>query len=159
MLASLNFLKMSDRKAREASLDEFKKLYRGERVQHQIAYFLCHASLADSRVRAFKIATWASVAVAAGLNFWLLLNAHGLNHRISGGLRPVLALSVAVLFQVATVAGSLVVINDYERRRDRYRELHRMLVQWDKQLELSRDLAHRAGDRHYRGKGLAGGID
>lgn len=137
MLTSLNFLKMSDRASRDATLDEFKKLYRGERVQHQIAYFLRHASFADSRVRAFKIATWASVAVAAGLNFWLLLNAHGLNHWISGGVRPVLALSVAALFQVATVAGSLVVINDYERRRDRYRELHRMLVQWDKQLELS----------------------
>ncbi len=52
-------------------------------------------------------------------------------------MRPDLALSVAALFQIATVAGSLVVVNDYERRRDRYRELHRMLVQWDKQLELS----------------------
>src|SRR5579862_1475972 len=137
MLTSLNFLKMSDRAAREATLDEFKKLYRGERVQHQIAYFSRHATLADSRVRAYKAATWASVTVAAGLNFWLLLNAHGLNHWISGRMRPVLALSVAAFFQIATVAGSLVVINDFERRRDRYRELHRMLVQWDKQLELS----------------------
>jgi hypothetical protein len=29
-------------------------------------------------------------------------------------------------------------VNDFQRRRDRYRELHRMLMQWDKQLELSR---------------------
>ena len=40
-------------------------------------------------------------------------------------------------YALATVAGSLVVVNDYVRRRDRYRELHRMLVQWDKQLDLS----------------------
>jgi hypothetical protein len=52
-------------------------------------------------------------------------------------VRPELALLVALCFQIATVAGSLVVVNDYVRRRDRYRELHRMLVQWDKQLELS----------------------
>jgi hypothetical protein len=52
-------------------------------------------------------------------------------------LKPELALSIAIFFQIATVAGSLVVVNDYVRRRDRYRELHRMLVQWDKQLELS----------------------
>ena len=49
-----------------------------------------------------------------------------------------MALSIAICFQVATVAGSLVVVNDYVRRRDRYRELHRMLLQWDKQLELAR---------------------
>jgi hypothetical protein len=81
--------------------------------------------------------TWASTILAAGLDFWLLLNAHGLNHSISARLKPELALSVAIFFQIATVAGSLVVVNDYVRRRDRYRELHRMLVQWDKQLELS----------------------
>jgi len=137
MLTSLNFLKMSDRVARDATLEEFKRLYRGDRVQHQIGYFSRHASLAGARVRGYKIATWASVFVAASLDFWLLLNAHGLNHWISGSWRPVLGLSAAAFFQIATVAGSLVVINDYERRRDRYRELHRMLVQWDKQLELS----------------------
>jgi hypothetical protein len=52
-------------------------------------------------------------------------------------MKPELSLSVAILFQIATVAGSFVVVNDYVRRRDRYYELHRMLMQWDKQLELS----------------------
>jgi hypothetical protein len=137
MLASLNFLKMSDRAARANNLDEFKRRYRGERVQHQIAYFSRHAKHAASWARRYRIVTWASTILAAGLDFWLLLNAHGLNHWISGRMRPELALSVAISFQIATVAGSLVVINDYVRRRDRYRELHRMLVQWDKQLELS----------------------
>ena len=46
-------------------------------------------------------------------------------------------MTVAICFQIATVAGSLVVVYDYVRRRDRYREMHRMLLQWDKQLELS----------------------
>lgn len=137
MLTSLNFLKMSDRPVRENNLEEFKRLYRSERVQHQIAYFSRHAEHAAAWARRYRIVTWASIILAAGLDFWLLLNAHGLDHSISARLKPELALSVALFFQIATVAGSLVVVNDYVRRRDRYRELHRMLVQWDKQLDLS----------------------
>jgi hypothetical protein len=137
MLTSLNFLKLSDRAASENNLDEFKRLYRANRVQDQIAYFSRHANDAAARARRYRNVTWASTILAAGLDFWLLLNAHGLNHWISERLRPELALSVAICFQIATVAGSLVVVYDYVRRRDRYRELHRMLVQWDKQMELS----------------------
>jgi hypothetical protein len=106
-------------------------------VQDQIAYFSRHANHAATRARTYRNIAWASTIVAAGLDFWLLLNAHGLNHWISQRLRPELALLVAFCFQIATVAGSLVVVYDYMRRRDRFRELHRMLVQWDKQLELA----------------------
>jgi hypothetical protein len=137
MLTSLNFLKISDRISRENNLKEFKRVYRSGRVQDQIAYFLRHANAAAARERNYRVATWLATSVAVGLDFWLLLNAHGLNHWISSRLRPELAISVAIMFQIATVAGSLVVVYDYVRRRDRYRELHRMLVQWDKQLELS----------------------
>jgi len=137
MLTSLNFLKLSDRAARENNLAEFKRIYRAQRVQDQIAYFSRHANHAAARARMYRNITWASTIVAAGLDFWLLLNAHGLNHWISQRLRPELALLVAFCFQIATVAGSLVVVYDYMRRRDRFRELHRMLVQWDKQLELA----------------------
>jgi len=138
MLASLNFLKMSDRAVPQYTLDEFKECYRGDRVQHQIGYFSRHANQAAARARQYRVVTWASTILAAGLDFWLLLNAHGLNHWISDRWKPEMALSIAICFQVATVAGSVVVVNDYVRRRDRYRELHRMLVQWDKQLELAR---------------------
>jgi uncharacterized membrane protein (DUF485 family) len=137
MLTSLNFLKLSDRASHKNNLEEFKRLYRASRVQDQIAYFSRHANQAAARARQYRIVTWASTILAAGLNFWLLLNAHGLNHWISVRLRPELAVTVALCFQIATVAGSLVVVYDYVRRRDRYREMHRMLLQWDKQLELA----------------------
>jgi hypothetical protein len=137
MLSSLNFLKMSDRAGKEQDLDEFKRLYRAGRVQDQIAYFSRHANHAAAWARRYRVVAWAATSLAATVNFWLLLNAHGLNHWISARLRPELALWVAIFFQIATVAGSLVVVSDYVRRRDRYRELHRMLVQWDKQIELS----------------------
>lgn len=137
MLASLNFLKLSDRAARENSLDDFKRRYRGDRVQHQIEYFSRHAIQAAVRARNYRVATWASTAVAIALDILLVLNAHGWNDWISTRWRPELALGVALCFQLATVAGALVVVYDYVRRRDRYREMHRMLVQWDTQLGLA----------------------
>lgn len=138
MLTSLNFLKMSDTAAHENNLAAFKQHYRKNRVQDQIEYFSIHANRAAVRARRYRNVTWISAAVAAALDFWLLLNAHGLNHWVSERMKPALSLSVAIMFQIATVAGSLVVVNDYVRRRDRYYELHRMLTQWDIQLELSR---------------------
>jgi hypothetical protein len=50
MLTSLNFLKMSDRAARANTLDEFKRLYRGDRAQHQIAYFSRYANHAAAHI-------------------------------------------------------------------------------------------------------------
>jgi hypothetical protein len=137
MLASLNFLKMSDQASNQSTLDEFKRVYREDRVQHQIDYFSRHASHSANAVRRYRILIWVSVIVAGSFNAWMLLSAHGLNVWTPGRWKPEVALATATFFQIATVAGALLVVNDYERRRDRYRELHRMLTQWDKQLELS----------------------
>jgi hypothetical protein len=137
MLASLNFLKMSDRSLRQTTLEEFKRLYRAERVQNQIAYFSRHADYSAAEVRKYQIITWASVFVGASLNVWIVLSARGLGGLVLGNWKTALALAATTSFQVATVAGALLVVNDHQRRRERYRDLHRMLVQWDKQLELS----------------------
>lgn len=137
MLTTLNFLKLSERASRQTTIENFKRLYREERVQHQIAYFDRHASRAAAQVRKYQLVTWASVSLAVALNIWILLNAHGLNDWISQRWKPVLALAATAGFQIATVAGSLLFVYDYQRRRERYRDLHRMLSQWDKQLELS----------------------
>jgi hypothetical protein len=45
-----------------------------------------------------------------------------------------LAFAGTVCFQIATVAGALLIVNDWRRRRERYRELHDLLVVWDKQI-------------------------
>jgi hypothetical protein len=137
MLTSLNFLQLSERSAHQTSLDEFKRKYLEGRVRHQIEYFDRHASDAATKVHRFRIITWACVSIAAALNFWLLLNAHGLNHWISPSWKPALGLAATSGFQIATVAGALLFVYDYQRRRERYRDLHRMLIQWDKQLELA----------------------
>jgi hypothetical protein len=137
ILTSLNFLKMSDRTSRQTALEEFKRQYREGRVQHQIAYFSSHASRSATAVRRYRNVVWASIGLAGGLNVWRLLTAHGIIDWTPGRWKPVLALAATTCFQIATVAGALLVVNDFQRRRDRFRELHRMLTQWDKQLELS----------------------
>ncbi|MBZ5645448.1 MAG: hypothetical protein LAO19_22035, partial [Acidobacteriia bacterium] len=120
-----------------STLEEFKRAYREERVQHQIAYFDRHASQAADKVRKYKIVTWVSTSLGAALNLWILMNAHGLNHWIQPDWKPGLALAATSFFQIATVAGALLFVYDYQRRRERYRNLHGMLAQWDKQLELA----------------------
>jgi hypothetical protein len=137
MLTSLNFLNMSDREARHASLEEFKRLYRADRVQNQIEYFSRHADRAAKKIRQYQIVTWSSVFLAGYFNLWMVLNARGLDYGLLGNWKPVISLAATTGFQIATVAGALLIVNDYQRRRDRYRELHRMLIQWDKQLQLS----------------------
>jgi hypothetical protein len=137
MLMSLNYLKMSGRPPRPATLEEFKRQYREDRVQDQIAYFSRHASRAATAVRGYRNVVWACIFLAGALNVWRLLNAHGIIDWSQGRSYPVLALAATTLFQIATVAGALSAVNDYQRRRDRFRELHRMLTRWDKQLELS----------------------
>jgi hypothetical protein len=70
----------------------------------------------------------------------MVLGPHGPNSLIPGRWKPALALAATTCFQIATVAGALLVVNDHQRRRECYQELHRMLTQWDKQLELSQAL-------------------
>jgi hypothetical protein len=137
MLTSLNFLKLSDRASGQITHEEFKRIYREGRLQHQIAYFERHAGRSATQVRNYQIVIWASVCLAAALNLLLIMNAHGLNGWVSQRWKPVLALVATTGFQIATVAGALLFVYDYQRRRERYRDLHRMLTQWDKQLELS----------------------
>jgi hypothetical protein len=137
VLTSLNYLKMSDRAARSMPLEEFKRLYRESRVQHQIAYFSSHASRSATAVRRYRNVVWTSISVAGALNALLLVSAHGLIQWTPGKWKPVLALAATSLFQIATIAGALLAVNDFQRRTDRYREIHRMLTQWDRQLELA----------------------
>ncbi len=143
MLMSLNFLKMADGAGSRAKLEEFKKDYRqgageGEkgRVEGQIEYFADKAEEADKKAKQYRIATVLSIAVALIANVWALLN----SLKWIGATpswKPLLPLSGSVFFQVATIAGAMLVVNDYQRRRVRYRELHDMLQEWDKQLKFA----------------------
>jgi len=65
MLASLNFLKISDGADRRTGLDDFKKSYREERLRDQIEYFARNAALPIGRRARYQHTV--TYAVAIGL--------------------------------------------------------------------------------------------
>ena len=138
VLMSLNLLKMLDRGRSEVSLEEFKQRYRQERVAGQIDYFFDHAAQSAAEARQYRAATWACIGLAAGVNVWLFVSAHVIGSFGPGPRKQWLALGASIAFQIATVAGALLAVNDCDRRRQRYRELHQQLGEWDAQLEALR---------------------
>lgn len=69
---------------------------------------------------------------------WLFVSAHVNGSFGPGPWKQWLALGASIAFQIATVAGALLAVNDCDRRRQRYRELHQQLGKWDAQLEALR---------------------
>jgi len=138
MLASLNFLKLADGADRRTSLEEFKRSYREERIQNQIEYFSQNASRSDKKARSYKLTVTLSIVLALCANLWMLLASYWLKRYFGGNWLTGLAFAGTVCFQMATVAGALLIVNDWRRRRERYRELHDLLVVWDKQIASAR---------------------
>jgi hypothetical protein len=138
VLMSLNLLKMLDRGRREVSLEEFKQRYRQERVASQIDYFFDHGAQSAAEARQYRAAIWACIGLATVLNVWLFVSPHVIGSFGPGTWKQWLALGASIAFQIATVAGALLAVNDCDRRRQRYRELHQQLGKWDAQLEALR---------------------
>jgi hypothetical protein len=137
MLASLNFLKISDGAARRTNLEDFKKEYREDRMQNQIEYFSRNAEHSDKKAHSYQRAVTLAVAVGLSANLWMLLASYWLKNLFGNWLTGI-AFAGTVFFQIATVAGALLIVNDWRRRRERYRELHDLLVVWDKQIASAR---------------------
>jgi hypothetical protein len=138
MLTSLNLLKMRDRAKRKMSLDEFKLHYRQERVSDQIAYYSKHAARSAAEARKFNTAIWSSVALAILANIWLLVGPPVFRVSKSAPWEHGLALLASIAFEIATVAGALIVVNDCNRRKQRYSEMQYLLTEWDAQFERLR---------------------
>ena len=133
MLGSLNFLKISDGADRRTSLEDFRKEYREERIQNQIEYFSKNAAQSDQKTRHYKFTVAAAIVIGLCMNLWMLLGSYWLKHMFGGWLTGI-AFGGTVFFQFATIAGALLIVHDWQRRRARYRELHDLLVLWDKQI-------------------------
>jgi hypothetical protein len=135
MLMSLNLLKMLDRGRSQVSLEEFKQHYRQERVAGQIDYFSDHASRSAAQVRQYRAAIWACIGMATALNVWIFAGAHVTRSFSLGPWKHLLALGASIAFQIATVTGALLAVNDWDRRRQHYRKMYEELGKWDAQLE------------------------
>jgi hypothetical protein len=133
MLASLNFLKISDGADRRTSLEDFRKEYREDRIQNQIEYFSKNAARSERKARHYKRTVTIAIVVGLCMNLWMLLGSYWLKHMFGGWLTGI-AFGGTVFFQFATIAGALLIVHDWQRRRARYRELHDLLLLWDKQI-------------------------
>jgi hypothetical protein len=72
------------------------------------------------------------------MDVWMFVTEHVIKHFGPGSHKQFFALGASIGFQIATVAGALLAVNDCDRRRQRYRELHHLLGEWDAQLEVLR---------------------
>jgi hypothetical protein len=138
MLSSLNLLKMRDRAQSEVALEDFKRQYRNGRVANQISYFSRQAAKSAATARRYRTAILTSVVVAILLNILLFVGKHAWPSVASGSWKIWLSLGGSIAFEIATVAGAMIVVEDSDRRRQRYREMHYLLVEWDAQLERLR---------------------
>jgi hypothetical protein len=138
VLMSLNLQKVLDRGRGHPSVEEFKERYRQERIAGQMEYLSAHAEQSAAEARRYRAATGISIGLAAGLNAWLFVSGRLSSGFALGPWKQSFALGAAIAFQIATVAGALLAVNDCDRRRQRYRELHQQLEEWEAQLEALR---------------------
>ena len=137
MLASLNFLKLSAGASRRADIEDFRLRYRQDRLLGQIDYFSRHASRSDTRATQSKIVIVLSIVLAQAASVILVIEDMGSGTFVQGNWKLLLELAATLLFQSATVAGAVLVVNDYKRRRHRYREMESRLREWDRQIQAA----------------------
>ncbi len=134
MILSLNFLKSKSAPTRDQSVDSFKSHYLEERLLDQKQYFMRQSTSAAEKGRRYRLISKICVIAAILLSLWtfggrsLLKTSHAL---AGGSWLPLLA---SALFQIATVAGALLVVNDCDRRQRRYLEIHNSLANWEMEL-------------------------
>lgn len=130
MIVSLNYLKSEAAGTESVSVSQFKEDYLQTRLLDQKDYFLRQSKKAASKARRYRLFAKVLVTTAIVLSAWMF-GCHSLlktNSEFSGGLW--LPLVTSAFFQLATIAGALVVVYDCDRRQKRYQELHDSLAAW-----------------------------
>lgn len=133
-LRSLNLLKALDSATNAVSLEEFKARYRRDRVRDQIEYFSRNAERSAKRGGKYRNFSLACIGLAIVMALTIFAIAIAFKQP---GMTPVknwLAVGISALFQLATIAGALLIVHDCERRQRRYREFQNWLEQWDAEL-------------------------
>jgi hypothetical protein len=134
MIRSLDLIKSQERCRTAVDLALFKGEYLEERLHDQMRYFARQSGKSAATGQRFrlvaKVCSIVAIAVSAG-NLAERLFIRAPSHRWGSGWLPLLA---SALFQGATMAGALLVVNECERRERRYREIHRSLAEWEIEL-------------------------
>jgi hypothetical protein len=141
VLLSLNFLHSNDKERGAVSLQDFRKQYSQERLQGQIDYFQGKSAQSESEGRHFRLLTWFSAGLAIVVAGWWFSGRFGPAGMHEHAATRWMPLVISALFQVATVAGAMVVIKDCDRRQRRFRELEQWLRNWKPQFDALRTLS------------------
>jgi len=134
MIRSLDFLKAQAGRTATIQVAQFKDAYIESRLLDQVKYFSRQSKHSAQMGRRYRLVSKICVVSAILLSIWAFAgrSAFIASHMDSAG--PWLPLLASALFQIATIAGALLVVNECERRERRYREIHRSLADW--QVEL-----------------------
>jgi hypothetical protein len=134
MIQSLNFLKSKTTRTSDSGVDSFKAQYLEERLLDQKTYFLRQSTKSAEKGRRYRLISKVCVIGAILMSLWAFGGRSLLktSHAVSGG--SWLPLVASALFQIATIAGALLVVNDCDRRQRRYLEIHQSLANWEMEL-------------------------
>jgi hypothetical protein len=133
-LRSLNLLKALDSSTNAASLDEFKARYREERVRDQIDYFSRNAERSARRGKNYRNFSLVSIGLAIVIAGLVFITGTLFKQASLVSAKNWLSVAVSALFQLATIAGALLIVHDCDRRQRRYREFQNWLEEWDAEL-------------------------
>jgi hypothetical protein len=137
MLEALNHLKtLAGFRNRENDFSKFRVSYHQQRIDQQAGYFSRQAQRADRVMSRALVVIRCSVFFGIGGNFFVLTSQ--IFHLLPPGIwMSWLSLGVVLAFQVAAGLGAMIVINDYARRRQRFLEMQRLILNYGKQLQQS----------------------
>jgi hypothetical protein len=138
MVRTLDLLKAQAGRESRVGLREFRERYVEERLLDQKGYFLRASDRSAGMGRRYRMFSKICTAIAILFSVWTF-SSHSLlklSYQVSGGAW--LSMLSSALFQLATVAGALLVVNECERRERRYHEIHRALADWEVELRAFR---------------------
>ena len=136
MLEALNHLKIiAGSRNRPSNYSEFKNYYQKERIDEQVKYFSGQAKRSDRVMSRALAVIRCSVILAILGNLFFVFSSQVFHLMPSGTWTSWLNLGVVLGFQLAAGIGTMIVINDYARRRQRFLETRRLVLDYNKQLE------------------------
>jgi hypothetical protein len=136
MLEALNHLKtLAGFRNRENDFSKFKVSYHQHRIDQQAGYFSRQTQRADRAMSRALVLIRCSVFFAIGGNLFFVLTSQIFHLLSPGTWLSWLSLGVVLAFQVAAGIGAMIVINDYARRRQRFLEMQRLILNYGKQLQ------------------------
>jgi len=118
------------------SVQDFKQDYSQGRLDDQIKYFRGQMERAAWHARIFKVVSLVCAGSAVAIAIGLSVSAMKAFGELSRDSTRWLGLAVSALFQIATVSGALLILNDATRRHRRYQQIHSWLIELSRQFDV-----------------------